>query len=148
MLCFFIIFFVNCMTVFKILKNTISALKTLYLYSPKQKLERSDGRDIAGSYFRPRRAAALLHQQQQRTPPTLTGAWKSTMALGATGGSNAWLTPTTNHPNHVNPINQTNHHHHHQMSLSRTWNGSPHSSGSNWQQFAIDGIQYIYRLYS
>lgn len=99
-----------------------------------QKLERSDGRDIAGSYFRPRRAAALLHQQQSQrggnafaVTPTATTSGAGTRWQSVAG---AWLTPTNNQLHH-------HHHHHHphafyhhpaggqqQMSLSRTWGGS------------------------
>lgn len=139
--------------------------------SKLQKLERSDGRDIAGSYFRPRRAAALLHQQQhqqnQRTlAPSLSNAWKSTLALAGTAGqtASAWLTPT-NHHQHMNQMQhgQLAHQQHptggaynqQQMALSRTWNGSQYST--SMQHLAIDsgipnGIQSkhygIYRLFN
>lgn len=61
-----------------------------------QKMERSDSNDILGTYFRPRRAAELIHQNQ------VLHFWKDYKKTGQALGS--WMTPTTL-PNHTSSPN-------------------------------------------
>lgn len=53
-----------------------------------QKIERSDSNDILGTYFRPRRAAELIHQNK------VLNFWKDYSKKNVRTPLNNWMTPT------------------------------------------------------
>lgn len=67
-----------------------------------QKMERSDSNDILGTYFRPRRAAELIHQNK------VLNFWKDYSKKNNRTSYNNWMTPTALANNNLsNPSSAT-----------------------------------------